>query len=50
MTEFEFRKALVESRYEELIRRRNEPVEGNGVYTRYKNPVITADSVPHVAI
>ena len=46
MTEFEFRKALVESRYEELIRRRNEPVEGNGVYTRYKNPVITADSVP----
>lgn len=46
MTQFDFRKALIESRYEELIRRVNVPLEGNGVYVRYKNPIITADSVP----
>ena len=38
--------ALVLSRYESLIQRCNRPVEGNGVYCRYENPVITAEMVP----
>lgn len=40
------RRALVESRYAELIARPNSPVEGNGIYERYTNPIITAASVP----
>jgi 4-O-beta-D-mannosyl-D-glucose phosphorylase len=43
---FETRKELVLSRYEELVSRKNTPLEGNGVITRYANPVITADMVP----
>jgi len=43
---FETRKALVLSRYNELITRRNTPIEGNGVYRRYRHPVITAEMVP----
>lgn len=46
MDNFEFRKALVESRYESLVRRPNIPIEGNGIYTRYEHPIITADMVP----
>ena len=46
MNTFEFRKALIESRYEELVTRVNIPIEGNGIYTRYAHPVITADMVP----
>ncbi len=46
MNLFEYRRDLIETRYEQLIRRVNTPVEGNGVYTRYLNPVVTADSVP----
>lgn len=46
MSIFEQRKALVLSRYEELIKRKNIPIEGNGVYRRYRYPVITADHVP----
>lgn len=44
---FEKRKKEVTERHEALLARKNEPVEGgNGVYTRYKNPVITADMAP----
>ena len=43
---FETRKQLVLSRYEELITRKNLPIEGNGIYSRYVNPVITAEMVP----
>ncbi|MDR1003623.1 MAG: glycosidase [Prevotellaceae bacterium] len=33
--------------YEELITRKNEPmVGGNGIYTRYRNPVLTAAHTP----
>lgn len=33
--------------YEKLIVRKNEPIEcGNGVFTRYKNPVLTAAHTP----
>lgn len=43
---FEERKKLVLDKYNELITRKNSPIEGNGVYCRYKNPVITAEMVP----
>lgn len=43
---FDIRKAEVLAKYESLVTRPNEPIEGNGVYTRYKNPVITAEMVP----
>lgn len=46
MNTFEYRKNLVLARYEELVTRPNVAIEGNGVYERYKNPVITADMVP----
>ena len=46
MTTFEYRKALVLSRYEELVTRSNTPIEGNGIYERYQNPILTADMVP----
>ena len=46
MTIFEKRKELVLSRYEELINRPNIPLEGNGVYKRYRYPVLTADHIP----
>lgn len=33
--------------HEELITRKNEPVEGgNGIFTRYKYPVVTAAHAP----
>ncbi|MCC8117827.1 MAG: glycosidase [Bacteroidales bacterium] len=43
---FNERKQFVLSRYEELVTRKNTPIEGNGIYCRYTNPVITADMVP----
>lgn len=43
---FEIRKQLIMDRYNALISRKNRPVEGNGVYNRYENPVITAEMVP----
>ena len=46
MNTFEFRKNLVLARYEELVIRPNRPIEGNGVYERYENPILTAAHVP----
>lgn len=43
---FEERKAFVEKEYESLVTAKNEVIEGNGIYCRYKNPVITAGMVP----
>jgi 4-O-beta-D-mannosyl-D-glucose phosphorylase len=43
---FETRKQLIMSRYEELVTRKNTPIEGNGIVTRYEHPVLTADMVP----
>lgn len=37
---------MVESQYEAVINKPNKPIEGNGIYERYENPVITAQSVP----
>lgn len=46
MLDFDQRKAFVEKEYETLVTRKNEPVTGNGIFCRYKNPVITAQMVP----
>ena len=46
MNIFEYRKDLILGRYEELITRPNTPVEGNGIFERYQNPVVTAEMVP----
>ncbi|MDE7396241.1 MAG: glycosidase [Muribaculum sp.] len=43
---FETRKQLIMDRYNDLISRKNNPIEGNGIYCRYANPVITAEMVP----
>ena len=43
---FEYRKALILNRYNELITRPNKAIEGNGIYERYINPVVTAEMVP----
>ena len=47
MKQFEQKLNDLFARHEELITRKNEPIEeGNGVYTRYKNPVLTAAHTP----
>ena len=47
MKQFEQKLNDLFARHEELITRKNEPMEeGNGVYTRYKNPVLTAAHTP----
>lgn len=46
MNTFEYRKNLVLARYEEIVTRPNVAIEGNGIYERYQNPVITAEMVP----
>lgn len=46
MNIFETRKNIIEGHYTELITRPNIAVEGNGVYERYANPVLTSDMVP----
>ena len=46
MNTFERRKKLVEEQYAAHIVRKNTPIEGNGIYERWANPIITAGSVP----
>lgn len=44
---FDIRRRLVEGRYEHLITRPNTPLTSyNGIYTRYANPILTAEMVP----
>ncbi|MBR5716736.1 MAG: glycosidase [Bacteroidales bacterium] len=43
---FEERRAFVEARYEALITRKNNPIEGNGIFNRYEYPIITAEHAP----
>ena len=45
MNTFEYRKNLILARYEELVTRPNVPIEGNGVYNRYVNPVLKSEMV-----
>lgn len=46
MNIFETRKNIIEGHYTELITRPNTAIEGNGIYERYVNPVLTSDMVP----
>ena len=44
---FESRLELLQNSYTKLIERKNEPVEiNNGVYTRFKYPILTAEHIP----
>ena len=44
---FQDRVKALKAHHEELLSRKNEPVEwGNGIYTKYKNPIVTADHTP----
>ncbi len=44
---FQKRKQLLQTVHNELLSKKNSPEEvGNGIYTRYQNPVITANHVP----
>lgn len=47
MKTFEERVAAIRSRHEALLTRANEPLEwGNGIYDRYKYPILTANHTP----
>ena len=47
MSEFEQRVAALRAHHEELLAKKNEKLEwGNGIYDKYKNPVVTAEHVP----
>lgn len=46
MDNFEYRKTLVEAEYESLLKRRNVMIEGNGIFERYKYPIVTAETIP----
>ncbi|MDE6692209.1 MAG: glycosidase [Muribaculaceae bacterium] len=48
MMDFNQRKQMVLDKYEQLIARKNTPIEGNGIYERYVNPVLTAEMVPPI--
>ncbi len=43
---FEERLEWLKAKHEALITRKNEPIEGNGVYERYKYPILTGDHAP----
>ena len=44
--EFKERLAWLRSGHEDLLTKKNSPVEGNGVYRRYVNPVLTGEHAP----
>ncbi|MCQ2139922.1 MAG: glycosidase [Bacteroidales bacterium] len=46
MTEFETRLKSLREQHEELLSRKNIELEGNGVYCRYKYPILTGDHAP----
>lgn len=43
---FQKRKRSIEEAYELYVSRPNIPIEGNGIYSRFVNPVITPETVP----
>ncbi len=43
---FEERLDWLVRNHNELITRKNTPIEGNGVYERYENPILTGDHAP----
>ena len=44
--DYKTREALLRNQHEELLGRKNYPLEGNGVYERFKYPVVTAEHAP----
>lgn len=45
--EFEEKVMTLRLHHEELLTRKNEPIMwGNGIYTKYKNPILTAEHTP----
>ena len=46
MDTFKQRKESVEARHNEVVTRKNTPVENNGIVTRYAHPVVEAETVP----
>ncbi len=48
MSNYEKRLAFLASQYEETITRKNQPVEGNGVFERFVDPVLTNKHIPPV--
>jgi len=46
MTEFEKTLSKMRKQHAELISKKNEPTWYNGVWTRFKNPVVTAEHAP----
>lgn len=47
MTDFAKRVEALRAHHEELITRKNQPEEwGNGIYTKYKYPILTAEHTP----
>ena len=46
MNVFETRKSLIEGRFAILTSRPNIAIEGNGIFERYANPVLTSEMVP----
>ena len=47
MTDFAKRVEALKSHHEQLLTRRNEPIEwGNGIYEKYKYPILTAEHTP----
>ena len=43
---YDERMAWLQTAHQRLIERPNAPIEGNGVYERYENPVLTAEHAP----
>ena len=47
MTTFQDKVKALRAHHEELLSRKNKPVEwGNGIYEKYKNPILTAEHTP----
>ncbi len=46
MMDFNERKQAILDRYEQIITRKNTPIEGNGIFCRYEHPVVTAEMLP----
>ena len=47
MSNYQEKVAALRAHHEELLNRKNEPQEwGNGIYEKYKYPILTAEHVP----
>lgn len=46
MMNFEEHKAYVETRFNDILTRNNERLEGNGIFCRWKNPVVIPEMIP----